>query len=79
MGINISTYSDELTTDTTSIFNIYSLIVKQNHFDEINEEYVKVAVHNLRIALEKENFRNFAFQNMEILVTRYQQENCASY
>ena len=36
-------------------FNIYSLIVKQNHFDEINEEYVRVAVHNLRIALEKEN------------------------
>ena len=40
-------------------FNIYSLIVKQNHFDEINEEYVRVAVHNLRIALEKENISGF--------------------
>ena len=40
-------------------FNIYSLIVKQNHFEEINEEYVKVAIHNLRIALEKENISEF--------------------
>ena len=40
-------------------FNIYSLIVKQNHFEEVNEEYVKVAIHNLRIALERENIPVF--------------------
>ena len=40
-------------------FNIYSLIVKQNHFEEVNEEYVKVAIHNLRIALERENISEF--------------------
>ena len=40
-------------------FNVYSLIIKQNHFEQINEEYIKVAVHNLRIALEKENISEF--------------------
>ena len=40
-------------------FNIYSLIVKQNHFEEVNEEYVNVAMHNLRIALERENISEF--------------------
>ena len=40
-------------------FNMYVLIVKQNHFEEINEEYIKVAIHNLRIALERENISEF--------------------
>ena len=40
-------------------FNIYSLMVKQNHFEEVNEEYVKVAIHNLRIALERETIPEF--------------------
>ena len=40
-------------------FNIYSLIIKQNHFEEVNEEYVKVAIHNLRIALERETIPEF--------------------
>ena len=40
-------------------FNVYSLIIKQNHFQGINEEYIKVAIHNLRIALERENISEF--------------------
>ena len=40
-------------------FNIYSLIIKQNHFEDINEEYVKIAIHKLRIALEREHISKF--------------------
>ena len=40
-------------------FNVYSLTIKQNHFEEINEDYIKVAIHNLRIALERENISEF--------------------
>ena len=57
-------------------FNIYSLIIKQNHFEDVNEECVKVAIHNLRIALE---FRSIAFQNMETLAIHYQKVNYANY
>ena len=61
-------------------FNIYSLIVKQNHFEKVNEEYVKVAIHNLRIALEKENISEFRIsRHGDIIVTHYQKENYASY
>ena len=40
-------------------FNVYSLTIKQNHFEEINEDYIKVVIHNLRIALERENISEF--------------------
>ena len=40
-------------------FNIYLLIVEQNHFEEVNGEYVQVAIHKLRIALERENIPEF--------------------
>ena len=40
-------------------FNVYSLIIKQNHFGDMNEEYVRITIHNLRIALERENIPEF--------------------
>ena len=40
-------------------FNVYSLIIKQNHFEEINEEYIKVAVHNLQMASERANISEY--------------------
>ena len=40
-------------------FNVYSLIIKQYHFEVINEEYVRIAIHNFRIALERKNISEF--------------------
>ena len=40
-------------------YNACSLIVEKNHFEDINEEYVRIAIHNLKIASAKENILEF--------------------
>ena len=60
-------------------FNVYSLIIKQNHFEEINEECIKVAIHNLRIALERENISEFRISKYGDISDGYQKGNCARY
>ena len=60
-------------------FNVYSLIIKQNHFEEINEEYIKVAIHNLRIALERENISEFRISKYGDISDGYQKGNCVNY
>ena len=63
-------------------FNVYTLIIKQNHFEGRNEEYIKVAVHSLRIAVERENiseFRISKYGDVSHLVTHYQKKNYVNY
>ena len=43
----------EMLITTCRHLNAYPLLIKQYHFEDINEEYVRIAIHNLRIALEK--------------------------
>ena len=40
-------------------FNVYSLIIMQQHFDAISTEYIQTAPNNLKIALMRENILEF--------------------
>ena len=40
-------------------YNVYSLIIKNRHFDDLDTNYLQTALHNLRVALFRENITEF--------------------
>ena len=40
-------------------YNVYSLIIKNRHFDDIDKTILQTALHNLRVALFRENITEF--------------------
>ena len=40
-------------------YNVYSLIIKNRHFDDLDKKYLQTALHNLRGALFRENITEF--------------------
>ena len=40
-------------------YNIYSLIIKNRHFDDLDKKYLQTALQNLRVALFRENITEF--------------------
>ena len=49
----------KLDTNVDALSRI-SIIEKHNFVEEINKEYVRIAIHNLRLALQRENILEFS-------------------
>ena len=55
-------------------YDVYFFIVKQNHFEDINQEYVRKTIHYSRIALERENMPEFYISRYGDLSDKLPQE-----